>query len=158
MLMDYCKKDLTPLLTHWSYIFLALTYQCDHGNFHIREGNINSCRGQVALCCPLDSYVDMWCSLHCFMFRIAHTCVHIVQYFSHFGENVIVRLWNSLCDLYINWFLCVTVWILTNMPAVHNHHCFVPLLHRLMSAVVGQKKHDTPWWWFFFSFKEFSVT
>ena len=23
--MGYCKKDVTPLLTHWSYIFLALT-------------------------------------------------------------------------------------------------------------------------------------
>ena len=25
MTMDYCKKNITPLLTHWSYIFLALT-------------------------------------------------------------------------------------------------------------------------------------
>ena len=23
--MGYCKKDVTPLLTHWSYVFLALT-------------------------------------------------------------------------------------------------------------------------------------
>ena len=23
----YCKKDVTPLLTHWSYAFLALTHQ-----------------------------------------------------------------------------------------------------------------------------------
>ena len=28
--MGYCKKDVTPLLTHWSYIFLARTYRCFH--------------------------------------------------------------------------------------------------------------------------------
>ena len=27
--VGYCKKDLTPLLTHWSYIFLALTHWTD---------------------------------------------------------------------------------------------------------------------------------
>ena len=27
MTMDYCKKNITPLLTHWSYIFLALTHR-----------------------------------------------------------------------------------------------------------------------------------
>ena len=32
MLMDYCKKDITPLLTHWSYVFLALSHRCI---FHI---------------------------------------------------------------------------------------------------------------------------
>ena len=26
ILMGYCKKDVTPLLTHWSYVFLALTH------------------------------------------------------------------------------------------------------------------------------------
>ena len=26
--MSLCKKDVTPLLTHWSYVFLALTHQC----------------------------------------------------------------------------------------------------------------------------------
>ena len=25
--MGYNKKDVTPLLTHWSYVFLALTYR-----------------------------------------------------------------------------------------------------------------------------------
>ena len=25
--MGWCKKDVTPLLTHWSYVFLALTHQ-----------------------------------------------------------------------------------------------------------------------------------
>ena len=31
--MGYCKKDVTPLLTYWSYVFLALThrYASDHG-------------------------------------------------------------------------------------------------------------------------------
>ena len=27
LLMGYCKKDVTPLLTHWSYVFLALTHR-----------------------------------------------------------------------------------------------------------------------------------
>ena len=26
--MGLCKKDVTPLLTHWSYIFLALSHGC----------------------------------------------------------------------------------------------------------------------------------
>ena len=25
--MGKCKKDVTPLLMHWSYIFIALTHQ-----------------------------------------------------------------------------------------------------------------------------------
>ena len=25
--MGWCKKDVTPLLTHWSYVFLALTHR-----------------------------------------------------------------------------------------------------------------------------------
>ena len=25
--LGYCKKDVTPLLTHWSYVFLALTHR-----------------------------------------------------------------------------------------------------------------------------------
>ena len=28
--MGLCQKDVTPLLTHWSYVFLALTHR--HGN------------------------------------------------------------------------------------------------------------------------------
>ena len=27
ILMGWCNKDITPLLTHWSYVFLALTYR-----------------------------------------------------------------------------------------------------------------------------------
>ena len=27
MSMDQCKKDVTPLLTHWSYVFLTLTHR-----------------------------------------------------------------------------------------------------------------------------------
>ena len=30
MSMGWCKKDVTPLLTHWSYVFLALTHRCNH--------------------------------------------------------------------------------------------------------------------------------
>ena len=29
--MGQCKKDVTPLLTHWSYVFLALTHRFDSG-------------------------------------------------------------------------------------------------------------------------------
>ena len=31
--MGYCKKDVTPLLTHWSYVFLALTHR--HFEMHV---------------------------------------------------------------------------------------------------------------------------
>ena len=30
ILMGWCKKEVTPLLKHWSYIFLALTHRYDH--------------------------------------------------------------------------------------------------------------------------------
>ena len=30
--MGYCKKDVTPVLTHWSYVFHALTHQYE---FHV---------------------------------------------------------------------------------------------------------------------------
>ena len=32
MSMGWCKKDVSPLLTHWSYAFLALTHQCGNNN------------------------------------------------------------------------------------------------------------------------------
>ena len=28
--MGECKKEVTPLLTHWSYVFLALTHRYDN--------------------------------------------------------------------------------------------------------------------------------
>ena len=31
--MGWCKKDVTPLLTHWSYIFLAPTHRYDMHKF-----------------------------------------------------------------------------------------------------------------------------
>ena len=39
--MGQCKKDVTPLLMHWSYVFLALTHQ--HG-FIVRDYSLqNKC-------------------------------------------------------------------------------------------------------------------
>ena len=32
--MDYCKKDVTPLVTHWSHIFLAIYYRDILGALH----------------------------------------------------------------------------------------------------------------------------
>ena len=32
-LMGWCKKDIPPVLTHWSYVFLALTHQYNLGPF-----------------------------------------------------------------------------------------------------------------------------
>ena len=33
--MGLCKKDVTPLLTHWSCVFLALTHQLVRGNSYL---------------------------------------------------------------------------------------------------------------------------
>ena len=35
--MGLCKKDITPLLMHWSYVFLALTHRYDtfHNHGHV---------------------------------------------------------------------------------------------------------------------------
>ena len=40
MSMDKCKKDVTPLLTHWSYsyIFLALIYWYANMDFQVITG------------------------------------------------------------------------------------------------------------------------
>ena len=40
-LMGHCKKDITPLLTHWSYVFLALTHQ--DGVFYVNRGPEQCC-------------------------------------------------------------------------------------------------------------------
>ena len=43
--MSECKKDITPLLTHWGYVFLALTHRIGlylkflEGNSHMRSLN-----------------------------------------------------------------------------------------------------------------------
>ena len=39
--MGWCKKDITPLLTHWSYVFLAPTYR------YKTERNLNVATGQL---------------------------------------------------------------------------------------------------------------
>ena len=55
--MGYCKKDVTPLLTHWSCVFLALIHRIGYANFcsiskfpllfsirRTREGSIFICQ------------------------------------------------------------------------------------------------------------------
>ena len=39
ILMDFSKKNITPLLTHWNYISLALTHWCDLCIWHMCENN-----------------------------------------------------------------------------------------------------------------------
>ena len=56
--VGYCKKDVTPLLTQWSYIFLALTHWYQpfpHGQHYI--------------CNKADEYDGCWClsSLYCML-------------------------------------------------------------------------------------------
>ena len=38
MSMAQCKKDVTPLLTHWSYVFLALSHRCVTDGFSTKKG------------------------------------------------------------------------------------------------------------------------
>ena len=37
-LMVKCKKDITPLLTQWSYVFLALTHWYVQGEYQAADG------------------------------------------------------------------------------------------------------------------------
>ena len=39
--MTQCKRDITPLLTHWSYVSCALSYQCVAGDFRFQS--LTSC-------------------------------------------------------------------------------------------------------------------
>ena len=46
-LMQWCQwvsaRDITPLLTHWSYVFRALTHQCIIYNFYVQfQKNISN--------------------------------------------------------------------------------------------------------------------
>ena len=41
--MGLCKKDVTPLLTHWSYVIIALTYLHEHVVCH--RINFGKCKG-----------------------------------------------------------------------------------------------------------------
>ena len=33
-MMGQCMKDVTPLLMHWSYVFLAQSYCCDDTSYY----------------------------------------------------------------------------------------------------------------------------
>ena len=44
--MGYCKKDITPVLTHWSYIFLALTQHL----MLSAQCNTCACHESIAVC------------------------------------------------------------------------------------------------------------
>ena len=53
--MSQCKKDVTPLLTHWSYIFLALTHR--YGTLVYYTPLCEHRTAADILCGPGDSYV-----------------------------------------------------------------------------------------------------
>ena len=59
ILMGKCKKDVTPLLMHWSFVFLALTHQyVDSRSCTIQSSsgyNLNDWSNQLRLC-KLDQY------------------------------------------------------------------------------------------------------
>ena len=40
ILMGWCKKDVTPLLTHWNYVFLALTHQY-YNHWYLEHFHLN---------------------------------------------------------------------------------------------------------------------
>ena len=45
ILMGYCKKDVTPLLTHWSYVFLTLTHR-----YHLQACNFSHLNSWLSEC------------------------------------------------------------------------------------------------------------
>ena len=79
--MGWCKKDVTPLLTHWSYIFLALTHRyvvqiqpmrswCVTHHFHFKGSRCKS-HGPIGsfghihsvwlICGPQTSHKEVMC-------------------------------------------------------------------------------------------------
>ena len=65
----YCKKDVTPLLTHWSSVFLTLTHRCASPG--ISEWiDMTHDSGVIAIWSWYDTFkwhpisgYDVWCSL-----------------------------------------------------------------------------------------------
>ena len=58
--MGKCKKDVTPLLTHWSYIFLALTHRyCTQTSLSVTPSMV------LGLNCINLFNINMSCRIYC---------------------------------------------------------------------------------------------
>ena len=57
MSMTQCKRDITPLLTHWSYVSCALSYQCVAGD--CRFQSLTTCIVSTNLLVSLLVYYDV---------------------------------------------------------------------------------------------------
>ena len=73
--MGWCNKDITPLLTHWSYVFLALTHRDDiplksrfsgHQNISTLYFHIHAWRQNVKTC--MWFWCGFWQLIHLFLY------------------------------------------------------------------------------------------
>ena len=60
--ITWCKKDITPLLAHWSYVFLALSHRI------VRWQCIVHVHNAVFLCGVTPKITNLWCMSRNFQF------------------------------------------------------------------------------------------
>ena len=111
--MGYCKKDVTPLLLHWSYIFLALTHRyysaekswMEEGPTGCASSSSTQCGNWVSrMCCRQNTLEYQW---------EWHLCLYANNRYFAIEEN------NGKCVIGVKQTRvqkrkeCVWVWLLT---------------------------------------------
>ena len=81
--MGWCKKDVTPLLTHWSYTFLALNHRCDGTVIYHDNLWVNICSTCWELCRKLMNSV--------YYEQVTHWCL-----VTPYGDRDLGQHWLSL--------------------------------------------------------------
>ena len=95
--MGECKKDITPLLTHWSYIFLALTHQrmkpliCLKMNMEKTLSKMMIIEFMMHVCLYQSQWVDPFCkqqiiTMTYYWYKIYHA--------REFLQSVYYYMWN----------------------------------------------------------------
>ena len=114
ILMGWCKKDVTPLLTHWSYIFLALTHRY-YNYWYLEHFHLN---------CPLVNIDGLVQEIHnsianALELRLSCTNLLIWQwchYLNGLGYNEL--------NLSLIWCLLATCWIISSLQNLHKLKCW----------------------------------
>ena len=98
--MGYCKKGVTPLLTHWSYVFLALTHR--YGDDVSDSASIKRhTRYKLYECLEM----GWWC--------ICHRTMHVRKTIVKLGFIV----WFYVDQIKIKWYIVTRMWYMISSPA-----------------------------------------
>ena len=125
--MGWCKKDVTPLLTHWSYIFFALNHR-----YYLSLWEAGTLAPWQLGCCPIPCHTSrQWCptmyhtvTTTVYSARVDSPWVHVVY---ERGEPWWLDCWacwrHPSCMLYGVWCMLhgVCVWKLAQAACSQTH-------------------------------------